>query len=268
MSVLQITPCVLSPKWSEFLEWSARVFDMPVACRFDDQGWGRLAASSPGVTVIDRQHFQDWIDDQKTVVELEIDNVDRALKRAIDQGAKLVDEPLDAEGGRIAAIETPQDVVLFLWQEDRAAEAAEPVVHQGPVQFTVARQIAASAEEVFQAATEAEHQKKFFVDDASADFEEADVVTWTWEEHGDFDLHMLEFRPNEFVSFSWESGAGPYHVKTQFGVTAHGDGARLAITSSGWDPDTRGLKNAFDQCEGWTQFLDHIRFYLERQWQR
>ena len=262
MSVVQVTPCILTEKWSDFVEWSAGVFDMPVACRFDEQGWGRLSAPSPGVTVIDARHFESSANGKQTVVELEVGGIDSTLERAVARGARVLTEPMEVtDGGFHAAIETPQDIVLFLW-EDRAVEEADTKVHQGPVNFTVARQIDASPEAVFEAATSAEHHEKFFVDDSTADFGKADVVTWTWDEYGDFDLHQLEFRPNEYVAFSWETDMG-YHTRVQFAVSSNEKGARLAITESGWDADTRAQKVAFDHCEGWTQFLDNLRFYLE-----
>jgi uncharacterized protein YndB with AHSA1/START domain/predicted enzyme related to lactoylglutathione lyase len=260
MTVLQMTPCVLTERWSEFIEWSARVFDMPVACRFDEQGWGRLSASSPGVTVIDAQHFAASAGSRQAVVELEVSGIEGAIKRAVELGARLLTEPTEVgDGGWHAAIETPQEIALFLW-EDRSSDDAEQGIHQGPVHFTVARQIDAPPEEVFAAATQAEHQEKFFVDDAKGDLDREEVITWTWDGYGEAEVQRLEFRPNDYVAFSWE---GLYPTRVQFTVTATEDGARLAITESGWDADNRGLKEAFDHCEGWTQFLDNLKVYLE-----
>jgi uncharacterized protein YndB with AHSA1/START domain len=49
----------------------------------------------------------------------------------------------------------------------------------------------------------------------------------------------------------------------QFALTPSKTGTELAITESGWNADARGLKQSFDNCEGWTTFLANLSMYLE-----
>ena len=53
MSVIEMSPCILSERWSEVVEWCAHILDLPVSCKFATEGWARLCAASEGITVVD-----------------------------------------------------------------------------------------------------------------------------------------------------------------------------------------------------------------------
>ena len=262
MSVIQIVPCILSNEWADFVEWMAQVFDLPVACRFDEQGWGRLLTQSPGITVIKADHFKHSHRSNQTVIELEVGNVQQALNRATARGANVVTPPAEVTpDGFHAALETPHGILLWLWENRASATASADSVHQGPIHFTVDQHLDAPPSRVFEAITKSEELSAFFVSKATGDLAPQATVTWTWDGVGDEELSVLEFRPNEHVAFHWKADKLPYHTRIQFNLSAQDSGTRLAITESGWDGDTNGLRSAFSHCEGWTQFLSKLQGY-------
>jgi len=263
-TVLQMTPIVFTSDWSALVEWMAQTFDMPVSARFDEQGWGRLAAESPGLTVLSAEIFEDSRKGHDSVVELEVYGIKSVLQTAISAGAELVTEPVEVlEGMWHAAITSPQGVLLWLW-DSGGPDEDEGDVHDGPIDFTVSRRVSASPERAFDAVTRAADVEEFFVSNSSGDFDADETVTWTWEEYGDSDLEVVEFKPNEFVAFKWSAHRTGYRTRVQFSVRPGDDGgAEVAITESGWDADRRGMRSAFAHCEGWTSFLSNLRMYLD-----
>jgi uncharacterized protein YndB with AHSA1/START domain len=263
MSVLQFTPCILHEDWAGFVEWCARTFDLPVACRFDEKGWARLAASSPGLTVLHSEPFTGSSANEPVVVELEVDNAKNAIARAVAEGASLVTEPVRVgEGQWHAAIRSPQGIRLFLFQA--AVPEDEGMLRNGPVHFTAARTIAAPIEKVFEAITRPEHLEKTFVTRVTGTMTaKGETAVWYFEGHGEAPLHVTEFRPNAYVAFHWQANRMPYHTSVEFKLTAAKDGTRLAVTESGWDPGVQSLKSAFEHCEGWTTFLGNTKMYVE-----
>jgi len=262
MSVLQMTPCVLVDTWSAFVEWSATVFDLPVTCQFDDQGWARLTASSPGITVIDREVFAESAAGQATVLELEVTSLARSTKRALAHGATTITAPRALSDGQWhAAIETPQGIVLWLYQS--AAVAPKPEVGQGPVHFTIARTIAAPVERVFAAVTRAEDLTAFFIDDASGDLADGQTVEWIWNAYGSGALDVVSFRPDTHVTFHWQANYVPYQTRVRFAVAPEGDKTRISVTETGWGEGRRDLASAFDNADGWSQFATRLKLYLE-----
>lgn len=268
MTVVQISPCVLTADWSGFVAWCATTFDMPVACQYDDQGWARLLAPSQGITVIDQRHFSESSGGDTVVVELQVQGIQRYYDRALTAGAMVVRPPTEVSSGiHHAALLTPQGVRLWLLSDDASRQGDAPstvALNDGPIHFTVDRVIDASAEDVFRAATAKDTLEKFFVHHVSGDMTGLGTVSWEFEGMPPSPLDVVAFRPNAYVAFHWPAHRRSYLTRTQFVVTAVGPTkARLAITESGWDGDTAGLRSAFDHCEGWTQFLGNMKVFLE-----
>ena len=263
MSIIQMTPCIVSDQWSGFVEWAAETFDLPVACRFEDEGWARLLTQSPGITVIHAKHFENSHHDQKTIVELEVRNIRQVMDRAVDAGAEIITPVKEVTNdGFHSAIKSPQGIILWLWQSPETQTEIDSAVHQGPIHFTVNRQIKALPGRVFDAITKTEHLSSFFVSKASDDFGPGRTITWEWGQKGD-ELTTLEFRPNQYVAFRWKAANCSYNTRTQFNVRANDTGTDISITECGWDSDPTGLRSSFAHCEGWTQFLANLKMYLE-----
>jgi uncharacterized protein YndB with AHSA1/START domain/predicted enzyme related to lactoylglutathione lyase len=262
MSVVQMSPCIVSERWSEVVEWSARILDLPVACRFASEGWARLNAASDGIVVVDPRHFGAPASGA-LVLDLEVRMLRRVVERAKGAGAKVLAPPKESPDGTLrAAIETPQGVVLWL-RDERGTRKPGADLHQGPLHFTVGRQIAAPPARVFEAITRKEDLESFFVTRVKGDLSKEDKVTWSWEGHGDYELSRMELKANEFLSFHWKADRQGYDTRVQFALTPKDAGTELTITESGWDADPHGLKKAFDNCEGWTTFLGNLAVYLE-----
>jgi uncharacterized protein YndB with AHSA1/START domain len=262
MSVVQMSPCILSERWSEVVEWSARILDLPVACRFASEGWARLFAETDGITVVDPRRFGAAAAGG-LVLDLEVRMLARVVERAKSAGAKIIAQPQKSADGTLrAAIETPQGVVLWL-RDTRGTKSEGDRVHQGPLHFTVNRRLAAPPARVFEAITKKEDLEAFFVTGVKGNLAKDDKAVWTFEGHGDHPLYRMELAVNEFLSFHWGGDTQGYHTRVQFALTPAEAGTELTITESGWDANRKGLKQAFDNCEGWTTFLGNLAMYLE-----
>jgi uncharacterized protein YndB with AHSA1/START domain len=263
MSVIQMSPCILSERWSEVVEWCARILDLPVSCRFAVDGWARLCAASEGITVIDPRRFGAEASGG-LALDLEVRMLPRVVERAKAANARVVSPPSRGKDGILrAAIETPQGVALWLRELPRRSAETTGGVHQGPLHFTVNRRFAAPPARVFDAITKKADLESFFVTQVRGDFAKDETIVWGFEGHGEHLQHRIDLKINEFLSFRWGEGSQGYDTLVQFSLNPCDSGTELAITESGWDADPRGLKQAFDNCEGWTTFLGNLAMYLE-----
>jgi uncharacterized protein YndB with AHSA1/START domain len=263
MSVIQINPCIVSERWTEVVEWAARVLDVPVAC--DSGGWALLHAATEGMLVLAPSRFAaaSRPADGSVVLELQVRGVGPTVERARHAGARVVASPNKAADGTMrAAIETPHGVVLWLRDETAKVTKRSGVLNDGPLHFTVQRSFAVPPARVFEAITKKEDLEAFFVAKVEGDLAKDETATWSFEEDGAFPIHRIDVKVNEFLSFHWASFQG-YDTRVQFAVRPADGGAELAITESGWNADARGQQGAFDNCEGWTTFLANLSLYLE-----
>jgi uncharacterized protein YndB with AHSA1/START domain len=240
------------------IEWAARVLDVPVAC--DSEGWGLLHAASEGVLVLDPKRFAD---SSALVLELQVHAVGRTVERARGAGAKVLSPPKkDPDGTMRAIIETPQGISLRLRDELGKKKKGSGAINSGPLHFTVARRFSAPPARLFEAITKKQDLESFFVSNVEGNMVTDEKVTWTFPGYGDFPLHRIDLKVNEYLSFHWASKEG-YDTRVQFAVRPTDGGSELAITESGWNADPRGQKGAFDNCEGWTTFLANLSLYLD-----
>lgn len=258
MSIVQINPCIVSERWTEVVEWAARVLDVPVSC--DSEGWARLQATSDGILVLDPKRFASA---SPLVLELQVPAVGPTVDRAKNAGAKVLSAPTRAADGTMRAeIETPQGVHLALRDEIGRSTKRTGAINDGPLHFTVNRKIAAPPARVFEAITKKEDLEAFFVPKVEGSLAKDERVTWTFPGHGAFSLQRIDLKVNEFLSFHWPARQA-YDTRVQVALRAKDGGTEVAITESGWNADARGQRAAFDNCEGWTTFLANLSLYLE-----
>ena len=112
--------------------------------------------------------------------------------------------------------------------------------------------------------TQASELSRYFVKSAKGNLEVGVDVTWSWESDA-VGLEVVRVVPNQTVEFLWEAYGVSYLTRVRFDIVPHGkDETRVTIIESGWHNDARGRQSAFDHAEGWTEFLLHLRLWLEK----
>ncbi|MBS2032523.1 MAG: SRPBCC domain-containing protein [Deltaproteobacteria bacterium] len=262
MSVtVRVQPVVLARDWRATLDWISRVFELPVTQSSDSSKFGELLISGEHVGVLGREVPD--AGDASCALEIEVFDIEAALERARNNNAKVLSEPSTiGDAGRQASIKLPTGVVVWLWEPDEEQDSSE-ALGTGPLYFSVRRRIQATPERVFEAITKAGELEKYFVKSAKGDLKVGADVTWSWESDA-VGLEVLRTVPNQTVEFVWEAYGVDYLTKVRFDVVPNGKMTRVTIVESGWHNDARGRQSAFDHAEGWTEFLLHLRLYIEK----
>lgn len=143
-----------------------------------------------------------------------------------------------------------------------AIRAEEKVpVGKGRVGFTVSNRYPVPAAKVWEAVTKARHTTRFFVEKVQGDFTpDLTPVIWEWKEWGRHTQRPSLFQPERKLEFHWRSHGQKYLTTVTFTLRRKGKGAELEIHERGWPPADVG--NAFDNCSGWTTYLDNLKAYL------
>lgn len=120
-----------------------------------------------------------------------------------------------------------------------------------------------SIKEVWEAAVEAKHLKKHFVDDMKGEFgEDLKPVSWYWKEWGDW----LTITPKVFKKYEqivWDARGmdGKSTITVTFDFLTKDGKTIFRISEAGYAADD--LKGAFMMCEGWTEYHCGVKAYLK-----
>ena len=262
MSVtVRVQPVVLARDWRGTLDWLSRVFELPITAASESSKFGELLVSGEHVGVVGREVPE--AGQSGAGLEIEVFDLEAALERARLNLAEVVSPPhVIADSGRGAAIKLPTGVVVWLWEADEEQKSSE-ALGQGPLYFSVRRVIQAPVSKVFAAMTQASELSRYFVKSAKGDLSVGADVTWSWERDA-VGLEVLRVVPDQTVEFVWEAYGVDYLTRVRFDVVGRGEETRATVVESGWHNDARGRQSAFDHAEGWTEFLLHLRLWVEK----
>ena len=262
MSVtVRVQPVVLARDWRGTLDWLSRVFELPITQAHEGSRFGELLVSGDHVGVLGRD--VPHAGEATGALEVEVFDLEAALERATNNGAEVLSAPQSiADSGRQASVRLPTGVVLWLWEPDEEQDGSE-ALGTGPLYFSVRRKIKASPERVFAAVTQASELERYFVKSAKGDLQVGKDVTWSWESDA-VGLEVIRVVPNLTVEFVWEAYGVDYLTRVRFDIVGLGSETRVTIVESGWHNDPRGRQSAFDHAEGWTEFLLHLRLWIEK----
>lgn len=132
----------------------------------------------------------------------------------------------------------------------------------GNVHFTVGSVIKASLSTVWDNVCKAEKVKNYFTTDARRDLDKGGDVLWVWGEEAAL-ISVLEVYPNEKIVFEWNGFNVDYRIRTEFIFENNNGKVRLKIKEMGWEMNDEGVKSAFANCSGWTEFLNALKVYTE-----
>jgi uncharacterized protein YndB with AHSA1/START domain len=132
----------------------------------------------------------------------------------------------------------------------------------GPVNFTVGTSIKSTLENTWKNACSADLIKRYFTSDARRDLDKGGEVLWAWGEEGAL-INVLEVYPLEKIVFEWNGYNVDHRIKCEFLFELKNDKVIVKIKESGWEMNEEGIKSAFANCSGWTEFLNALKVYTE-----
>ncbi len=132
----------------------------------------------------------------------------------------------------------------------------------GEVHFTTGILIKADIETVWDNVCKAENVKKYFTTDARKDLDNEGEALWVWGEEASL-LNVLEVTPYEKFVFEWNAMNVDYKTRTTFSFEDVNGKIRVKIRETGWEMNDAGVKSAFANCSGWTEFLNALKVFIE-----
>jgi uncharacterized protein YndB with AHSA1/START domain len=132
----------------------------------------------------------------------------------------------------------------------------------GDVQFTTGVLIKADIETVWDNVSKAENVKKYFTTDARRDLDCEGEVLWIWGEEAAL-LKVTEVIPYEKIVFEWNAMNVEYRTRAEFTFEDRNGKIRFKIKETGWEMNEAGIKSAFANCSGWTEYLYDLKVFVE-----
>ena len=132
---------------------------------------------------------------------------------------------------------------------------------KGKIGFKVSNCYPVSAGKLWKAITKGKHTRRFFVEKVEGDFTpELTPVLWEWKKWGRHAQLPTVVQKGKKLEFRWADHKGKYLTTVTFTLKKKGKRVELEIHERGWKP--AALDNAFDNCSGWTTYLDYLKAYL------
>lgn len=132
----------------------------------------------------------------------------------------------------------------------------------GDVYFTTGILINADIETVWYNVCKAENVKKYFTTEARRDLDAEGEVLWIWGEEAAL-LNVTEVVPFEKIVFEWNAMGVDYKTRAEFTFEDKNSKIMVKIRETGWEMNQAGIKSAFGNCSGWTEFLNYLKAFIE-----
>ncbi len=136
--------------------------------------------------------------------------------------------------------------------------------------YTVNTKISRPVADVYDAIVSSDRMTRYFTNSSSGDLKVGEIVTWHWDEWGDFPVTVRKMVPNKLIELTLDSKnwqktkEDSYQVRVIFEFEELEDGATmLSISEEGWKTDAEGLKGSHDNCGGWTHMAMCLKAYIE-----
>ncbi len=132
----------------------------------------------------------------------------------------------------------------------------------GNVHFTTGVIIKSNIETVWNNVCKADRIKKYFTTDSRRDLDSGGEVLWVWGEEAAL-INVLEVYPNEKIIFEWNAMNVNYKTKVEFNFEQKNEKVLIKVKETGWEMNEEGVKSAFANCSGWTEFLNALKVFVE-----
>jgi uncharacterized protein YndB with AHSA1/START domain len=132
--------------------------------------------------------------------------------------------------------------------------------------FTIQTRIRKPVAEVFDAVYNPGKISQYFATKAASGPLDAGArVTWRWADYPHpAEVEVKKMIPNELIAFEWAAGEGGYNTFVEMTFESLNDRETLVrISEGGWRNTETGIRNSYENCEGWTQMSACLKAWLE-----
>jgi uncharacterized protein YndB with AHSA1/START domain len=117
--------------------------------------------------------------------------------------------------------------------------------------------------EVFQAIVDPDKLAKYFVSNANAPLAPGRQVTWTFTDVGaELAPEIEAVEPDKLIVFTWEASGQKARVRIELAPFDAGS-TKIHIVESAFPMNEECVQRTLEQTEGWTDFINCMRAYLE-----
>lgn len=132
----------------------------------------------------------------------------------------------------------------------------------GNVHFTTGVLIKTDIDTIWNNVCKAENVKKYFTTDARRDLDTEGEALWIWGEEAAL-IRIIHVVHRKKIVFEWNAMDVEYRTRAEFSFEEKNDKIKLKIKETGWEMNEEGLKSAFANCSGWTEFCNALKVYIE-----
>lgn len=130
------------------------------------------------------------------------------------------------------------------------------------IQVNVQDNIQKPVHEVYEAIVKPEEMSGYFISRASKGMEKEETIVWYFDDFGvEFAIHIKKIEANKSVSFEWMASGDMARVDIILEAVSTNKTV-IKITESDWDMTEKGVAQALQQTQGWTDFICSLKAYL------
>jgi uncharacterized protein YndB with AHSA1/START domain len=133
-----------------------------------------------------------------------------------------------------------------------------------PLEIKAALQIAKPVHEVFDAIVDPAKMSNYFISDSTGKMEEGKDLVWHFPEFSiQVPVRVGSIKKDRYVSFVWDGEDGRDHL-VEISLEPYGDQSSVVrVTEHGGLNDEAGIKWLKGNTEGWANFLNCLKAWLE-----
>lgn len=132
----------------------------------------------------------------------------------------------------------------------------------GNVHFTTGVMIKSDIDTIWNNVCKAENIKKYFTSDARRDIDNEGEALWIWGEEAAL-IKIIHVVERKKIVFEWNGMNVEYRTRAEFSFEEKNGKIQVKIKETGWEMNESGIKSAFANCSGWTEFLNALKVFIE-----
>ena len=130
----------------------------------------------------------------------------------------------------------------------------------GSLHFRIKRTINSPLNNVWNNFVKADNIKKYFTNNAIGDLDKPGEVIWEWTNETVL-IRVLEVEDKKRVKFEWNGNNVNYKITCEFNFDELNNKTIITINEWGWENDEAVIKSSYENCSGWTEYLDTLKVF-------
>jgi len=132
------------------------------------------------------------------------------------------------------------------------------------LEIKAALQIAKPVHEVFDAIVDPAKMSNYFISESTGRMEEGKNLVWHFPEFTvDVPVRVGSIKKDSYISYVWDGEDGRDHL-VEINLSPYGDDSTVVtVTEKGGQNDEAGIKWLKGNTEGWANFLNCLKAWLE-----